>query len=86
MVVNESGKFLNVSEHKFKGRDGSDVTFYKLGFIPESDHKPIELVCTKDVHDAGMYLNAYDDVTLALDVYDNRGYIKVRVTFLGVPA
>lgn len=86
MVVGEQGKFLNVSENKFKGKDGTDVTFYKIGFIPESDHKPIELVCTKDVFEAGKYINAYDDIAVGIEVWDNRGYIKVRCNFVGVPA
>lgn len=86
MVVNESGKFLNVSTSTFKGREGDEVTFYRMGFIPASDNVPLELVCTKDVYDAGQYIDAYDDVQVAIEVTSRSGRVKVRVTFLGIAA
>lgn len=83
MVVTEYAKFLNVSENEFTGQSGDKVKFYKVGIIPTSDNKPIELVCTRDVFESAYGLSAYDDVMVGVEVFERRGYVKVRCNFLG---
>lgn len=85
MVVNETGKFLQANQQTFTDNNGEIVTFYKLGFIPDSDHKPIELVCLKDVYLACAGFEPYDDVFVSVEVFERRGYVKTRVTYVGVP-
>lgn len=86
MVVTDMAKFLNVEEATFTGQDGSPVIFYRLGFISESDHKPISIVCSKDVYESAKSMSAYDDCLVGVEVFERRGYVKVRVTYIGAPA
>lgn len=84
MICSDTAKFLNVSAHNFTAQDGRNVDFYKIEFIPDSDHKPISINCTKDVYQSCAGIAAYDDIFVTVELFSSRGYLKQRCTYVGV--
>lgn len=78
MLVAANAMFVSVKPDSFPGKDGKDIHYQRVNFMPDGDDDVMSLTAPADLDMSGF--SKLDDVVVTLNVYkDFKGYLKAKV-------